>query len=472
MGQVFPHVLAISFLVVPFAFANVQHIKLNVHHAVEPVTRELSNKANALYWGSISVGTPGQEFNVIFDTGSSNVWVPSDRCSTDACKKHSRFNESSSTTLGRMDIGKAFEITYGSGSVQCMLIKDTLRFGALELKNQAIGLGSFDDSTPFGDLPFAGIVGLGMPSLALANTTTFFDNLKAQAAVPKAQVAFYVGLDQFNSYLSIGGHHPGLAASDFIFTPVLGQDYWELPMTDIKVGGKSLELCLEDVPCRVAIDTGTSLTTAPMYASQMIKQAINVDRECSNLRQLPNISYTIGGHEFEMTPDEYLIVMDLDDSKREFVQTYGLAAATKPSNGQKQCDAGVAPLDLPPPRGPIYVLGDVFMRKYYTIFDYDNRRIGLALARQHAWIDLPDADLAPSNLDKLAHAPAAPEMPVVVNELELAHSALARSETQEQWYDDQVTKDHYAERIISDGNDEFADNFGTDLEVGPQILAV
>ena len=46
MGQVFPHVLAISFLVVPFAFANVHHIKLNVHHVVEPVTRELSNKAN------------------------------------------------------------------------------------------------------------------------------------------------------------------------------------------------------------------------------------------------------------------------------------------------------------------------------------------------------------------------------------------------------------------------------------------
>jgi hypothetical protein len=34
----------------------------------------INDFSNAQYYGPIAVGTPGQVFNVIFDTGSSNLW--------------------------------------------------------------------------------------------------------------------------------------------------------------------------------------------------------------------------------------------------------------------------------------------------------------------------------------------------------------------------------------------------------------
>lgn len=81
----------------------------------------LKNTLNAQYIGELKIGTPPQSFNVVFDTGSSDLWVPGEKCATESpnCAAKSTFKTGASSTNKAVAEGakQDFAIHYGSGPV-------------------------------------------------------------------------------------------------------------------------------------------------------------------------------------------------------------------------------------------------------------------------------------------------------------------------------------------------------------------
>lgn len=99
---------------------------------------KIYNYLDAQYYGVISIGTPPQDFGVVFDTGSSNLWVPSKECKlSPACYVHKTFDSDKSSSYHTN--GTKFNITYGSGAVVGFVGEETVTVAGLQASQALFG---------------------------------------------------------------------------------------------------------------------------------------------------------------------------------------------------------------------------------------------------------------------------------------------------------------------------------------------
>ncbi|CAK7301266.1 NAPSA [Vulpes lagopus] len=297
----------------------------------KPVFVPLSNYMNVQYYGEIGLGTPPQNFSVIFDTGSSNLWVPSIRCHFFSlpCWFHHRYNSKASSSF--QPNGTKFAIQYGTGRLDGILSEDKLTIGGVKSASVIFGEALWEPSLVFTLAHFDGILGLGFPILAVGGVQPPLDLLVDQGLLDKPVFSFY--------------------------------------LNSVKVG-TGLILCAQG--CAAILDTGTSLITGPTEEIQALNAAIGGFSlllgeyliQCSEIPTLPPISFLLGGVWFNLTAQDYVIQIA--------------------RGGVRLCLSGFQALDIPPPTGPLWILGDVFLGAHVAVFDRGNltggARVGLARA--------------------------------------------------------------------------------------------
>ncbi|XP_043818958.1 cathepsin E [Dromiciops gliroides] len=281
---------------------------------VQSANEPLINYLDMEYFGVISIGSPPQNFTVIFDTGSSNLWVPSVYCASPACKSHNQFHPSQSSTY--VENGNSFSIQYGTGSLSGIIGMDQVSVEGITVANQQFGESVSEPGSTFVNAEFDGILGLAYPSLAVGGVTPVFDNMMAQNLVDVPMFSVYMTRNPDSttgSELIFGGYDHTHFTGSLNWVPVTKQGYWQIALDNIQVGG-TIAFCAEG--CQAIVDTGTSLITGPPDKIKQLQNAIGAvltdgeySMECNNLNVMPDITFTINGIPYTLPPTAYTLTV-------------------------------------------------------------------------------------------------------------------------------------------------------------------
>ena len=127
---------------------------------------------------------------MIFDTGSSNLWVPSKECKlSPACYLHKYFDSSKSSSY--IKNGTKFNITYGSGAVEGFVGTDTVTMAGLKAQKANFGQITKLHGVSFLASKFDGILGMAFPEISVDHLEPIFDILVRQG-VCENSFSFYL----------------------------------------------------------------------------------------------------------------------------------------------------------------------------------------------------------------------------------------------------------------------------------------
>lgn len=338
-----------------------QYVSEGEPHVEADSSVPLTNYANAQYFAEIGLGTPPQTFKVILDTGSSNLWIPSSECTSIACYLHNKYVSGDSITY--KPNGTDFSITYGSGSVKGYLSQDILQLAGIEIPKQVFGETTSEPGLTFAFGKFDGILGLGYDSISVQHTVPPVYNAINQGLLDEPKFAFHLGVegeDGIGGTATFGGVDESLFEGKITYLPVRRKAYWEVKFDSLAFGEDAAKLDIGAV-----IDTGTSLITLPSDLAEIFNAQIGAEKswsgqytvDCAKRDGLPDLTFTFDGYDFPISAYDYILEVG------------------------GSCVSTITPMDISEPVGPLAIIGDAFLRRYYSVYDIGHDAVGLAKAK-------------------------------------------------------------------------------------------
>jgi len=394
-------------------------------HTGDSHSIEMSNSLDRIYTGQIAIGTPAtQYFDVVFDTGSADLWVFSSyhtcftaascskdwnkyQCSSeDTCcffndimNDYDHYLSSSYQSLSE----HSWSITYGKGSATGYLSQDSVSIGGLTAQNQV-----FAEATSWSDLliscyePMSGILGFAMKAASEDGSNTIMENLYEQNQIESKLFSVALKGSDESSKLIIGEPDDTYYKNDIVWGSVIqptstGMWFTQLtgivntPASVLSADGEYewVDSCMDSAPCLALIDTGTSYITVPTAVYESLIDYIlsyvansgstaqclryNTDFMCATKsytpdEDLPYLWFQLGGYAFKLSPSQYMLTGS--DSCAVGYDCMGISALD--SMGEHT-----------------YILGDTFLRYFYVVFDESNARIGIGSMEEEMTAAIP-----------------------------------------------------------------------------------
>lgn len=316
---------------------------------------------------------------MVFDTGSTNLWIASVLCKASPCDRDGaeKFYDpaKSKTSQAFMEDGMEsdsdIDIVFGTGELKGPLHVDTYRVGPMAVERQPFAMIREMTGDVFSSFPFEGILGLAFPSLSFGGIEPFFERVIRAKLLKSNEFSFYLNTDSNRpSALLWGGVDKDLFEGSIVMFPVVKPHYWSLELVDFRINGKSLKAHVsEDNKAKyVLVDSGTTYFTAPSEMFYSIMKQFP-EAPCSEVEGYPAIEYVLrSAHNqtftLEVSQETYMVMDEYDSCRPAFMK-----------------------LDIKRKSyGPAMILGEVFMRHFFTVFSrgngsLDQAKVGFARAK-------------------------------------------------------------------------------------------
>ncbi|XP_071476471.1 cathepsin D-like [Diadema antillarum] len=277
----------------------------------------LTDYRDIQYYGSISIGTPPQMFNIVFDTGSSDLWVPSSSFSQESgwIRRHHTYNSSKSSTY--VANGTKWSVSYIICYCEGFVSQDTVAIAGMTLKKQFFGETTSMACLPFLNARYDGILGLGYPNSAEVSKMPVFDNLVKHGLIHDPVFSFYFARnpsDHPGGEVVFGGADPLRYTGDFNYINVSLQGQWQINVDSVTLGSSKFSAHYQ-----AAVDTGCSTVGVPSpLIDGFVEKLGAIETQygeyvipCSNIDALPDLTFTLNGMAYVLTGRDYVNKEDL-----------------------------------------------------------------------------------------------------------------------------------------------------------------